>query len=316
MTVTGEIQADQLGFCQCHEHIMLRPGVPSELNPALRADEVEKSVQEVESYRRGGGDSLVDAQPVGCGRMPEQLRQVARRTGVHLIASTGFHLRRFYPAEHWIHRISQSRLEELFAQELTVGMYSNGDCVLGGKQTAIRAGLIKTACEGEPLSPESRRLFAAAARVGAEYGVPVMIHTERGCRPLEVFDWLCGLGLSPQRMIFCHLDRTMEGNEVALRLCREGAYAEYDTIGRPKYHSDAVEVEKILALLDAGLEKRLLLSLDTTNERMLAYGGRIGLTYLKKTFLPCLERAGVSARMLGTIMRENPARVLGGRETG
>ena len=99
MTVTGEIRADQLGFCQCHEHIMLRPGVPSELNPALRADEVEKSVQEVESYRRGGGDSLVDAQPVGCGRMPEQLRQVARRTGVHLIASTGFHLRRFYPAK-------------------------------------------------------------------------------------------------------------------------------------------------------------------------------------------------------------------------
>lgn len=309
-TITGDIPADDLGFCQCHEHIMLRPGVPSSLNPALQAEDVGKSSSEVARYLRRGGRSLVDAQPIGCGRMPAALKRVAENTGALLIASTGFHLQRFYPAQHWIHTIAQTRLEELFIHELTVGLYENADRTLAGAVLPIRAGIIKTACEGGPLSQNSRRLFAAAARAALHCGTSVMIHTEKGCNPLKVLDYLCGFGLSPQRMLFCHLDRTMSDLRITTQLCREGAYIEYDTIERFKYHSDSEEVRLILELLDQGFVRQLLLSLDTTNQRMHSYGGEIGLDYLLDVFLPLLKNTGITQEALNTITEKNPARAL------
>lgn len=42
-TVLGGISPEALGFCQMHEHIMLRKGVPASLDPALMADDIEKA---------------------------------------------------------------------------------------------------------------------------------------------------------------------------------------------------------------------------------------------------------------------------------
>ena len=54
-TVLGEISPEALGFCQMHEHIMLRKGVPALLDPALMADDIEKSTQELSLLRAAGG---------------------------------------------------------------------------------------------------------------------------------------------------------------------------------------------------------------------------------------------------------------------
>ena len=61
MCVTGPIDFNELGYCQCHEHIMLREGVSCQLNPALCMDDINKSINEVIRYRSAGGHSLVDA---------------------------------------------------------------------------------------------------------------------------------------------------------------------------------------------------------------------------------------------------------------
>lgn len=315
-TVTGDIASDSLGMCQCHEHIMLRRGVPASINPVLCMDDVGKSLTEVSAFRQAGGRAIVDAQPIGCGRMPAELARIAQEADVHIIASTGFYLLRFYPSEHWLHSQSESQLEELFCQELTQGMYENADITLAGPTVGQRAGLIKTACEGESLSPFHRKAFTAAAKASQLCGVPIMIHVEPGSNPLALFSFLTGLGVLPDRLIFCHLDRAIPEESVAHQLCREGAYVEYDTIGRWKYHSDETEIALIQRLLDLGYQDRLLLSLDTTNQRMLAYGGSVGLTYLIKQFLPALLRAGVSEDILRIITQVNPACVLEKRWVG
>ena len=103
----------------------------------------------------------------------------------------------------------------------------------------------------------------------------------------------------------------MPNGNVAKTLCAEGAYLEYDTIGRFKYHSDEEEIRRIEEILDAGWVKRLLLSLDTTNRRMLSYGGDIGLNYLLQTFLPAMHNSGISEAVLERIMRKNPKEVFG-----
>ena len=91
-----------------------------------------------------------------------------------------------------------------------------------------------------------------------------------------------------------------------------GAYVEYDTIGRFKYHADEREARLILHMMEKGYRDRLLLSLDTTAERLGRYGGAISLTYLIERFLPRLRAAGVPEEDLLAITRTNPARALAG----
>ena len=252
----------------------------------------------------------MDAQPIGCGRMPEELARISQETGVHIVASTGFYLQRFYPEGHWLYTCSERQLEELFCSELSYAMYENADNALKGPVVKRRAGLIKTACEGETLSPLSKKLFTAAVNASLACDAAIMIHTEAGSKPLALFSFLTGLGVSPERLIFCHLDRAIPEETVAHQLCSEGAFVEHDTIGRFKYHSDEEELRLILNLLNGGYQDNLLLSLDTTNQRMMSYGGSIGLTYLLKQFLPALSRAGVPEEVLCTITMKNPMRAL------
>lgn len=315
-TVMGNIPSNELGICQVHEHVMLRRGVPAQINPVLCMDNEEKSRKELVDFRWAGGNALVDAQPVGCGRMPAELSRISRSTGVHIVASTGFYLQKFYPDEHWIHTCSEAKLEDLFCQELTDSMYQNADRVLGGDKIGQRAGIIKTALEGGGLTTCQKKLFAAAARAALICDAPIMIHIEKDSDPLELFTFLVAQGVPPNRLIFCHLDRAIPEETVVHQLCREGAYVEHDTIGRFKYHSDEKEIRLILNLLEAGHQERLLLSLDTTNQRMLSYGGSIGLTYLLNKFWPALRYSGVSEAVERMIMVANPARVLGRKICG
>ena len=60
-------------------------------------------------------------------------------------------------------------------------------------------------------------------------------------------------------------------------------------------------------MLEAGFERQLLLSLDTTRERFAGYGGRIGLDYLLDSFIPQLVACGVSSSTVHTLTVENPA---------
>ena len=113
ITVKGKIRPDTLGFCQCHEHIALSKGQSYEINPALCIDDEKKSLEEVIRYKDNGGSSLIDAQPCGCNRMAEVLQRISKKTGVHIIASTGFHKLCFYQKDHWIHSVSQGDMEEI-----------------------------------------------------------------------------------------------------------------------------------------------------------------------------------------------------------
>ena len=90
VTVTGPIAPEELGFCQCHEHIAMSKGKSWYLNPALRIDDMAKSLEEVRRYKSCGGDSFIDAQPCGCNRMAEELRKLSVKSGVHIIASPDF----------------------------------------------------------------------------------------------------------------------------------------------------------------------------------------------------------------------------------
>jgi phosphotriesterase-related protein len=173
-------------------------------------------------------------------------------------------------------------------------------------RTDIRAGFIKTALEST-FTKTHRKLFSAAARASLATGAAMMIHTDAGADPQMLLDNLTTRGVPPERLIFCHLDRTVGDINVHKALAASGAWIEYDTIGREKYHSDSEEIRIVLEMLHAGYGQQLLMSLDVTRARLRGYGGAPGLDYIIKSFLPRLSEAGIEEAQSREIFVNNPA---------
>lgn len=308
MTVLGRIPPSELGFCQCHEHLLLSKGRSYELNPALCMDHIQKSAEELVRYRQAGGTSIVDAQPIGCNRMTEELAWISEVSGIHIISSTGFHKLSFYPDGHWIHRTDEKTLAHIFMQELTGGMFVETEQCFPGRQCTLRAGIIKTALDSEGLTPRYQRLFHAAALASRKTGCPIMIHIEQDTDPLPLLGFLLSTGIKGKQMIFCHLDRACTDFDVHLNIASSGAYLEYDTIGRFKYHSDEHELGLIQNLIKEGGERQLLISLDTTASRLKSYDSRaVGLDYILNTFIPLMYSHGITKNQLHLFTTMNPA---------
>ncbi len=306
-TVLGSISPQNLGFCQAHEHLFIASGHCETIVPSLRIDDYELTVEEIKRYRDVGGVSLVDAQPIGCGRMVRWLVRASAETKVNIIASTGFHKLEFYPPGHWIRSASQDELTELFINELTQGMYSDGDHEWPSRRFTAKAGVIKVAVGSEGPSDDYLRLLEAAVDASNATSCSLLCHTEPGNGAIELVKFLRANGVPEKSIIICHLDRVIDVR-LSKEIASEGVYLEYDTIGRFKYHSDEEEVDLILTMIDAGFEDQLLLGLDTTRERLASYGGSIGLDYLKTRFIPKMLQSGVSVGCLEKMTVVNPAK--------
>jgi phosphotriesterase-related protein len=150
-TVLGDIEPSTLGFCQSHEHLSIVSAYPTAEGPQNCIDDSDKSLAELKIYYSAGGSALVDAQPVGCGRDAAILLRISEKSGVHIIASTGFHKLSFYPMDHWINSTSEEELTRLFICELNQGMYPDGDISFPSMCTSAKAGQIKTALDTEGL---------------------------------------------------------------------------------------------------------------------------------------------------------------------
>jgi len=89
VTVLGPVAS--LGIADAHNHLYIGrvPGAPDDA-PALT--DSEGVARELIRFRAMGGGGVVDCQPGGCGRDGRVLRALSVRTGVAVVAATGFHL--------------------------------------------------------------------------------------------------------------------------------------------------------------------------------------------------------------------------------
>lgn len=312
VTVLGPVAGEALGICQPHEHIYLHKGKSYEINRDLCIDQEALSLQELKQYRACGGGAIGDAQPVGCGRQAAVLARLSRESGVHIVASTGFHKMQFYPEDHWIFHWSAEQLQDLFCRELTTGMFALCDDHPPREQTVHRAGQIKCALDSGPLNRQYTKLFEAAAQAARQTQCPVMVHIEAGSQPLLLARFLLDQGLSPHRLAFCHMDRAVPDFTQHRQVLEMGILLEYDTIAREKYLSRAQEIQLIQKVLDLGYEDQLMLSLDTTRARLQSYGGQPGLGYILTQFVPALQQAGIDRKQIAKMQIHNPARYYAG----
>lgn len=303
MTVLGRIDASELGVTDAHDHLFLR-------SPALAGqefDDVDKSTEEVFDAKSTGVDSIVELTPVGLGRRPELMREVARRTGVHVVAATGFHRDAHYPAGHWVYDASEEMLRDLMVTEIERGMHPGDSLDDSVALDSARAGVIKMGASYQRVTKHERRRLEAAAQAALRTGVTIVCHTEVGTAADEILDICEAAGLPAPRLALAHLDRNPDP-ELHADLAARGVYLEYDTAGRIKYRPDSDLLRLISEVVGAGYGDRILLGLDLGRRDYLrAYDGGPGMRYLMATFVPRLERR-LGAQAVHTILVDNPAR--------
>jgi len=252
-----------------------------------------------------GGSAIVDMTNVGLSRRPADVRNVARRTRVHIVLGCGFYVHDSHP--RWVETATDDELEALMVRDLTVGIDG----------TDVLAGMIGEIGTSSPVTQREQRVVRAAARAAARTGASINIHTDaRGAHALEILELMTGEGHPADRVVFSHLDERLDlayHREVAAA----GAIVEYDTFGSEFYFpnfkdpTDQERFEALEILLRDGLERSIVLGCDVWIKMLATSYGGTGTEHLFKRVAPILrDRHGVSEDAIFTMLVANPRRLL------
>lgn len=306
-TLTGDVPAKSLGRTLIHEHLAVdwgeMLGRPNRLDFDREAM-VGRMVAKMEDLAAVGIGAMTECTPYGAGRYVDLFAEVARRSPVKIVASTGFFHESWCPMHPIARALALDEMTDLFVREITQGM--------GG--TLIRAGLIKIATGEGRISAHEEKVARAAARARAATGCPIIAHTTNGMGP-ELLDVLESEGVRPDGVIISHVGFEPDPKAYARSLLERGANVSFDRIGMKIFFPDEHWVDLVTWSIDAGFVDQVMLSHDAS---VFAYGLEAAsgenvhddYTYISRVFLPKLRAAGVADDRIETMLRTNPERVL------
>ena len=311
-TVLGPISAEQLGTTLMHEHCLWAfPGWEYDLSYPFDRDSALQIIgDDLVDLKRERVDSLVDTTAPSMGRDAVFLEELSQRSGIQIIASTGFY------TEHWggipfsLSFWDLDEMTEFMVTELTKGMDG----------TSIKAGLIKVGTGEGEITEMERKTFIAAARAHIKTGVPIYTHTHKGTMISEQLDIFEEEHVDLSKVIIGHLSDTVDLN-CHLDVVRRGANVGLDRIGLEGFQTSREHVQLVAAMVAGGYTDQLVMSQDTTRIWLghpPKFPGRPSVpksylerpfTRLLREFIPKLEKAGISQETIRVILRENPKRI-------
>jgi phosphotriesterase-related protein len=290
-TVLGDIPAESLGVCDAHEHVIIDPCLMTRLNPDLAIDSVENACRELAEFRAAGGGAMIDALPCDTGRSVAKLAEISRRTGVHIVASTGLHLMKYYASDHWRYRRTVQEMADLFVAEIEDGI--DGD-------PRRRAGVIKAA-SGIDWDHE-QVVFRAAVEAHRRTGAPILTHTEP-YGGLQQVRFLTELRVDPRRIVVSHADREPD-EAYHLEMLKAGVNLEYDRLFRWKAGERRATFD-LLARFIGEFPDQLMLGGDAARASYWrSYGGGPGLAALLRE----ARGSGLDEAALHRVFVATPAR--------
>ena len=333
-TVLGDISPDELGIVLPHEHVFFY-WLGSEVDALGSYDKDElltKVVKELVTAKEAHGlTCFVDVTTPDSGRNMELMTEASRRSGVHIVSSTGFYTESMGIPYYW-HARPLDAIEDFFTREITEGV----------QDTDFKCGIIKLATGpelliagpppawGDDLVPYAlgptkveEKGFRAAARVQKKLGVAITTHTDGydwsicniGTRQLDV---LLDEGADPSKCIIGHADGTSNIRYLA-EIMDRGANLGLDmfaySLGKL---GNSARLGTITALVSMGYASQMLLSHDIvlhemrrpgTKEDPSMYQGE-NICRLFEEIVPALLKSGVSEDAIHQMTVENPRRIL------
>ena len=308
-TVLGTIPAEELEIVAVHEHIGY--GMPgSELDTRWwKSPEqaYEETVPKLRKFREYGGGTFVDATGICNGRDVDYYKSLSRKTGVHIVACTGF-VGGDTALPHFS-RASVDYLTKVFIHEITVGIGNTG----------AKAGVIKVGVSrGGRMTDLDKRIYRAAARAAVVTGAPILTHLAIDPEPaVNIFN---EEGLSLDRVLFGHAD---DGLNAPITphdwIYEQGGRIGFDTFGYDLELPDppfwgrkrAERMEHFVNLVNKGYADKLLVSADA-NCSPLGWPGVKGHTinYIFEDMIPDMRAAGIDDATLKLLLEDNPAEFL------
>ncbi len=336
-TVLGSVDSEDLGATLMHEHapsvdwseLYATPAAPLR---SLRERMLTETAGMLNAFHQSlaaedGPGAIVECTPIRVGRYPRLLVDLARRTKVHIIASTGFWCEALAPQHPWALRLGiepdgADKMADLFVREITEGMEDPH----GGREerfTTIRAGAIKIGTSAR-MRPSEKAVHIAAARASRRTGCPITTHTTNG-GGLEQARLLLESGADPGRVIIGHqghMDdgKNAEAGDYHLEIAKLGCYLQFDRVGAGNYDCEK-QARLIQNLVAGGFERKILVSHDHVPYFYRAFSAeakdiqgwrenRADFTIVTTKLTASLEQLGVSQTQIRTILVENPGKVL------
>lgn len=303
-TVCGEICADELGFTLMHEHIMamsssMRFAFPDWLD---RDGFIERVARELSEARQSGVRTIVDATPINLGRDISIIREASEKSGVHIIASTGF----YWYEEPWMGGWGIDELKERLLNEINDGIQGTG----------IKPGVIKAATDSPGMTPVNYKLLKAAAGLCKATDLPLTTHTcPSGLTGLMQQDVFIAEKVDPSRVIIGHSGDT-DDLDYLEAILKRGCYIGLDRFGLEMPVSTEKRITTLVELVKRGHADRIVLSHDycccidwNTDFNFKKFAPDWSYIFLSLTIIPELKRRGVGEEDLHEMTVLNPKRI-------
>jgi predicted metal-dependent phosphotriesterase family hydrolase len=289
-TVLEDVRPESItGVTLIHEHLSLHVAAPS----LKFYDDVALMTDEVKACAANGVRCIVDAGGRDLGRKIDDLRMIASRSGMLIVACGGLHLKSGYPPDTF-HKTEDQIADDFFALATAERWGAIGEMGTG---------------PGVPMDQDERRVLRAAAKLHTRTGLSIITHTSDGCAQCAVdqLDLFESAGVNPASVVIGHLNEIQDHPTVApMAIAKRGAYAGFDHCGKPDDPRADEYTRTILAMLDAGYEDRVCLSSDFSNGKYLRKNGGPGIDMIMTVTVPRLRRAGIGDAIMHKMLVENP----------
>lgn len=298
ITVTGEIQAGELGKTLHHEHLLVDfIGADSTGYHRWDKKEVEEKVLPyLLEIKQLGYKTLIECTPAYVGRDPELLKILSEKSGIQILTNTGYYSAvggKFIPKHGFTETAEQ--LAQRWISEAKSGI----------EETGIFPGFIKIAVERAPLEDINRKVVEAACITHKETGLVIMSHTGLAVPAFQQLEILKQYGVSPSAFIWTHANNEKDSIKI-LEAARLGAWVAFD-----KFTQNSLDQFVNIALLmkKEGLLNRLLFSHDAGwYQPGEPDGGEFrGFADIEKFLIPALEKNGLSQHDIYQLFTANPA---------
>jgi phosphotriesterase-related protein len=316
-TVTGPIEADQLGTTLIHEHLLARdeathfqwpdaPALKIEPPHAVEGTEYEVAVGEARAAVELGITTICDPAAMFLGRDVRFMRRVAEETGLQVVPCTGIYTYDYLPP--FFQSRDADQIADLFVSDIERGIQG----------TEIRAAFIKCAADAPGVTENIEKVHRAAARASLRTGAPIMAHTRpasnTGPRQIEIFE---EEGVELSKVQLAHTGDSDDLGYIE-GVLEKGVWIGLDRYGLEMYLPYGNRQKTTTALLERGYADRMFLSADSCATidwfppeatEQLQQAGMVRedwtIRIVPETVLPELRESGMTDEQERTMMVDN-----------
>jgi len=232
-----------------HEHILQGDLGHEYFAPAKNRSAADRLASALSILSSSGIETILDATTIGAGRDGQLLAEVAAKSGIEILCSTGIQARGFAAGAFGV--LDAERLADVFTGELSEG-------IDGGP---VRAAAL--VLDGVAESPELNRVLAlAVAFAHAESGAPVLVRAPDCEAVARQVEFLIGRGVDPERILALDLDLPSTSWHGLAPIAHSGVFLGFTRIG----HDDLPESARA-AMIAAAAEgfgaERVCLSMSS-----------------------------------------------------